>query len=296
MPRYLIIQADDAGLSLSINRATKEALDAGMVTSASVMAPCPAFGDMVSRLKCTSYDVAVHGTLTSEWPHYRWGPVSCDVASLLNPITKKFYSREIFAVVLAKPEHAYAELSAQIAMIQENLLAPSSVNTHMKTWFCSPGLFSAYLQAADEHALMPMLPSPGSAFVRALQQRYCKWPAKGYAKRMLAELEKAAESRFTLDEVVIKVSDIGLRERSESYKRAMGRLPEGISQISIHAGFDDEETRSIIGPLNALKRYHDYRIFTSDDMRRFLETEGFILASWKTIPKGLKKPKAQQSA
>lgn len=49
--KYLMIHADDAGLSHSENQATMECLKKGMVNSYSIMVPCAGFEEIVEFAK-----------------------------------------------------------------------------------------------------------------------------------------------------------------------------------------------------------------------------------------------------
>lgn len=78
---YLMIRADDIGMSHSVNMAFKELLDTGYPVSAGIMFASPWWMESVAILKehAKEHDnvsVGVHLTLNSEWKNYRWGPIT----------------------------------------------------------------------------------------------------------------------------------------------------------------------------------------------------------------------------
>ncbi|MGH7651501.1 MAG: ChbG/HpnK family deacetylase, partial [Gemmatimonadaceae bacterium] len=114
---YLIIRADDGGMSHSVNMALEKLIDTGLPVSVSVMFPTPWYLETVDMLK-RHPDVAVgiHLTLNSEWKNYRWGPVagSAAVSSLVDANGYFFPSAEALHQNHPDMGQVETELRAQI--------------------------------------------------------------------------------------------------------------------------------------------------------------------------------------
>src|SRR5262249_53886711 len=85
--RLLIINADDYGMCHAANAAIIRTLPAGGGRSTTLMVPCP-WARHAMRFLAEHPEVAfgVHLTAISEWPNYRWGPLTArgKVASLID--------------------------------------------------------------------------------------------------------------------------------------------------------------------------------------------------------------------
>ena len=72
----LVVQSDDFGMCHAVNTGTVAAFLDGIVTQTTMMAPCPWFDEAAALAHEHDIPVGVHLTLTCEWDHLRWRPMT----------------------------------------------------------------------------------------------------------------------------------------------------------------------------------------------------------------------------
>lgn len=272
--KYLIIHADDAGMSHSVNRATIEAMERGIVSSASILVPPAWFGEFADYArKNPEKDYGIHLTLTSEWEFYRWGPVAPreQVPSLVD---REGYLWDNVALVMqhVKAEEAEIELRAQINRARQFGVPLSHLDTHMGALFSRPDLMEVYVKLGLEFDL-PVL------FIREISPPVAReYPA--LASRGQVMIERLKSRRFPLLDNIGQFYDgDSHEERHKSYINFLRDLPAGVSELIIHCGYDDEELRAITD--SAPRRDGDRRIFTDPATIAMVKDLGIEVISWK---------------
>ncbi|HSK64384.1 MAG TPA: polysaccharide deacetylase family protein [Pyrinomonadaceae bacterium] len=273
--KLVIVHADDLGMSHSVNAATIKAFQSGLVNSGSIMAPCPWFPEIAAYARTNPQaDLGLHLTLTSEWSHFRWGPVMPRdrVPSLLD---KDGYFRltETEAAKYADPKEVELEVRAQIERAKAAGIVPTHLDSHMGTLYQSKALFEVFLRVGREYKLPLRI-------------------AKSWFSRA-----DFLPSLLTPDDVFIdRVLDINPQvppqDWARFYSEALAKLEPGVTEIVIHLAYDDAEMRGATfdhPDWGAAWRQRDFDYFSSDAFRKVLEDNKIKLITWRELGKLIKK-------
>ena len=133
---YLVIRADDGGMSHSVNMALERLMQTGMPLSVSVMFACPWYQETAEILKRhPEVAVGIHLTLNSEWKNYRWGPVSgrSAVPTLVDEEGYFFATSEALHQHHPDIREVERELRAQIERARRTGLKIDYLDYHMGT-------------------------------------------------------------------------------------------------------------------------------------------------------------------
>ena len=276
--KVLLLHCDDIGMCPEANTAAIHYLEGGFLHSAAVMMPCPNAETMIAWAKGhPAEDIGLHLTLTSEWEHHRWGPVSdpVKVPGLIDPDRKLWH--EIPDVILhATAKEVETEIRAQIDKSIALGYRPSHIDTHMGTLYESVEYFKVFLKVAEEYHI------PANII--------------NVSNPEIAENFKKASGYPLTDEVISQIGDYKLPKldnftsvpegstyeaKRDNFFKMVKSLREGLTEIIFHPSVASENMKTITATWQ--QRAWEADLFADPTVIQFFKDEGIILTNWKEI-------------
>jgi predicted glycoside hydrolase/deacetylase ChbG (UPF0249 family) len=267
--KLLIINGDDTGMCHAANVATIDSLERGLMTSATIMVPCPWFTEIARYAKANpEKDFGIHLCHTSEWQVYRWGPVASrdkvpglvDSQGYLWPSVPEVY-------IHGKPEQALIEGRAQIQKALDAGVDVSHLDSHMGTLQLEPRYLQVYLQLAVEFDVPLRMPSQATAAAFGFPDLRSRFADKGIV----------FPDYFVYEE--LKNEKKGVKQ---FWLNIVRNLKPGVTELYIHAAKPTEELRHITNSWKT--RSEEYETFTNDaDMKKLIKDMGIIRIGFKEL-------------
>lgn len=302
--KYVVINADDLGISLETNTAVLKAFRDGILTSTSVMPAMPAFPDALERVAAPNPELGIglHLSLT--------GGMSIalpDEIPLLVDETQVF--RHGFGGIRrllggrsreAALEQIERELDAQFAAIEAAGIAWDHVDSHQYVhmipdiWNCVVRLAQTYrcpvIRLADERLRLKARSFGGMVracgrFNLAKKLLLSHW--SGRNRRILDETQEGSQPIRAADHFV-GVLDSG-RMDAPALGRVLRSLPDGVTEIVMHPGLgtatrDGNGSNNTAAPVGIHRADHQFlqsdnrraelAALLDDDLRRMIDESG----------------------
>jgi len=268
--RVVVIHADDIGMCQATLPAFVDLLTAGLVSSGSVMVPCPWFPQAAAlQHTCPTADLGLHVTLTSEWATYRWAPLTTRDPSTGLLDQDGYFPRNTETlwqnIDIAA---ACAEMQAQVARARQAGLELTHLDSHMFAHF-EPRLLPPYVALGFAEA------------VPALVVRH--WSYSGQYAPQIARwiLQWEDQGMPIFDHVIGTPPDTSQEDRVRHVKRLFDALSPGLTCLLVHAACDTPELRAIAPDWPF--RVADHAAFQSAELCNHIRQTGVQVIGYRIL-------------
>ena len=246
MKKRLVINADDYGMSRGTVDGIIQCVQAGVVTSTTIMATGAAFDYGIERLSSLGKaSIGVHLDATSGTP------VSprAEIASLIDAAGRFVPRRDAAAVASMNPAELETEFRAQIRRVLDAGVKVSHLDNHHNWIYFSANHFRIVAKLAREFSLPLRFPFGSLSDDRvAVISQLVGLPE--------ASTRSAIEScRSIMKELAVRHTDYFWIEftsihRTFEYLQSLLRdIPEGTSEICVHPGLETDRQKQELGIL-----------------------------------------------
>jgi hopanoid biosynthesis associated protein HpnK len=276
--KQLIVNADDLGLTLGVNRGILHAFQDGIVTSASLLVTGSAFEDAVVLARQNpELDVGLHLALVEERAVLGRDvlPTLVDETGRFPRTSAEFIRRAVLGRI--SWHEVECEVAAQIALFQNTGLRLSHVNSHQHIHMLSPVFrIVRHLTRSMENVWIrnpagPWRKSPGVRMVRWVQQLGLNLISLSARGLYGPPLPRMPDGMYGFE-----VSGCLTRSALEQILR---KIPAGVYELTCHPGEGDADTRTRYSHWG-YRWAEELKALTAPETRVVLKEEGIALTSF----------------
>ncbi|HZB87188.1 MAG TPA: ChbG/HpnK family deacetylase [Terracidiphilus sp.] len=244
----LIVNADDFGLTSGVNRAIIELHQAGVLTSATLMAKAAATEEAIERARANpTLGVGCHVVLADGEPVLQ----ASQIPSLIDRRTGRFHQTlgaflaRLFTGRIAAAE-IEAEAAAQITSLQKRGIRLTHVDTHKHTHMF-PHVLRAVLRAASAAGIHAVRnPFEPEWAVNATPRASWMRTGEVIALRRLGPYFRRLilQQGFKTTDGTIAMAGTGTFDASAA-RALLNQMPEGTWELVTHPGYNDADLAKI---------------------------------------------------
>src|ERR1041384_1881023 len=276
--RVVMFHCDDAGMSHASNLGAIESIEKGVVTSVSIMMPCPWVPEIVNYVKeHPQIDAGLHLTMNSEWSLYRWGPVAGKpaVPGLCDPDGYLWHPVQETAKH-ATPDEVEREIRAQIEKAEAMGLHPTHIDTNMGALAATPEFMEHYMKVGIEKHI-PVLAIGG-------HRRFARVENPQAVERMRDLMTKVWNAGLpVIDDLHTASYEWKEGSKSARFIEMLKSLKPGITMVIVHCSRPTEEFPLITG--SSSLRFEDLKATIDPEVRKAIQEEKIILTTWRELKK-----------
>jgi predicted glycoside hydrolase/deacetylase ChbG (UPF0249 family) len=274
--RALVIHEDDVGMTHGCNVAFAELSARGVVSSGSVMAPCPWFPEVLAMAAANpKLDIGVHLTLNSEKQPYKWRPLTAPPKSAGLTDEFGYLWQDVRSVRHnAAPEAVEAELRAQIDTALAGGIDVTHLDAHCGA-VMSPEFIDIYRRLGEDYDLPIVVMSrfaggnPRPPGVPALPSAFSAFAADAAAR---------GEPVFDL---FYETPWDRTAEAEGVYQDIFGCTTEGLNFFAFH--FNAPGDYEAVEPEFARFRIDEYMLFSSGKIEPIIAELGIELIGMREV-------------
>lgn len=267
--KIVILNADDYGMCHAENVGTQKVLEEGIVSSVTMMMPCPWVLEAVEYIKKNNMkNVGVHVALTSEWKRYRWAPVSRSPwGGKSSLVDEKGYMwpGSLDVELNTDIEDVKAEVHAQLKKALDLGVDLSHFDSHMGSLYGVATFRVELLAAAYAYSYEFGLP---------------------FRMPFIEGMEPLREKGFAiLDDLVIGAGQEPKdpKGRKQYFIDLLKNLSPGVTEIYIHPAVNGEELARVTN--SAKSRQLDIDIFCDPELKQVVEEQNIKVIDFTSLRK-----------